>query len=108
MNVLQLGYIRVLHGSELLESGPTLSCFTLAPLTIIIFTLQFIHSKGVASCFDFVQIWLSELLTLSTLLYVSKQFCSPRAGNPGNVLLTKGDPLKTNAFSSNRQKYFYQ
>ena len=50
----------LLHGSELLESGPTLSCFTLAPLTIIIFTLKFIHSKGFASCFDFVQIWLSE------------------------------------------------
>ena len=30
--------------------------------------------------------------------YFLKQFCSPRAGNPENVLLT----------SRNRQKYFYQ
>ena len=37
------------------------------------------------------------LLLFKAFIY-SKQFCSPRVGNPGNVLLT----------SRNLQKYFYQ
>ena len=38
------------------------------------------------------------MLTLIKAFIQSNQFCSPRAGNPGNVLLT----------SRNRQEYFYQ
>ena len=43
-------------------------------------------------------LWEQNCLLLVKIFLQSKQFCSPREGNPGNMLLT----------SWNRQNYFYQ